>query len=81
VQTWKGLTLTNETTTETRMLRTPMINLWDGISPGIDTEVREFIRCIREDREPPVTAEDGLEDLRVIMAIYESSRKGEKVAL
>ena len=79
VRTWKGLSLTNESETYTRTFWPPMINLWDGITPGIEDEVREFVRCLREDREPPITGLDGLEDLKVIMAIYESSEKGEKV--
>ena len=81
VETWKGLTLTTGSRSCAWRFGPKMINLWDGIAAGIETEVREFIRCLAQDTEPPVTGEDGLEDLRVIMAIYESSETGQKVLL
>ncbi len=81
VETWKGMTLTTGGKTYTRRFRPQMINLWEGITEGIEAEVRDFVRCIEEDTEPAVTGQDGLEDLRVIMAVYESSAKGRKVLL
>jgi len=39
-------------------------------------QLEDFTRAVVEDREPFITGEMSLEPLRVILAIYESSRKG-----
>jgi predicted dehydrogenase len=39
----------------------------------------DFAACILEDRESKVSGEEGLKDLRVIEAIYESARTGQAV--
>lgn len=44
-------------------------------------QIRDFAEAIREDRDPAVTGREGLKALALIRAIYESSAKGEKVAL
>ncbi len=44
-------------------------------------ELEDFARCIREDREPEPNAREGLIDVRIIEAIYESIRTGEPVRL
>ena len=41
----------------------------------------DFEPPINEDTEPLVTARDGLESLRVVMALYESAATGEIVRL
>lgn len=43
--------------------------------------IRHFIDCVVNDKEPMVTAEDGLAATRIITAIQESSKKGEPVIL
>jgi predicted dehydrogenase len=44
-------------------------------------QAEAFVSAINEDADPAVTARDGLESLRVVMALYESARTGEIVRL
>lgn len=44
-------------------------------------EIEHFARCILDDLEPHTPGEEGLQDLRVIDAIYASARSGTTVAL
>jgi len=44
-------------------------------------EMDDFARCILEDRESIVPGEEGLRDLRIVEAIYESIRTGASVEL
>jgi predicted dehydrogenase len=44
-------------------------------------QAEAFVAAINEDTEPRVTARDGLESLRVVMALYESATTGEMVRL
>jgi predicted dehydrogenase len=44
-------------------------------------QAEAFVSAINEDTEPVVTARDGLESLRVVMALYESAATGEIVWL
>jgi predicted dehydrogenase len=44
-------------------------------------EMDDFAACILEDRESKVSGEEGLKDVRVIEAIYESARTGRAVAV
>lgn len=41
--------------------------------------LRDFVRCIQEDSEPPVTGEDGLFALKVALMAYDSAQKGQPV--
>jgi len=43
------------------------------------SEIEDFGRCILEDSEPSFKGEDGLRNLRVILAAYESAKKGKAV--
>jgi UDP-N-acetyl-2-amino-2-deoxyglucuronate dehydrogenase len=38
-------------------------------------QLEDFVRAIRDDREPFITGEDALEPLRIILAIYASGRR------
>jgi predicted dehydrogenase len=42
-------------------------------------QVAEFVAAVREGRDPAVTGEDGLVSLAVVLAVYESARRGETV--
>jgi predicted dehydrogenase len=40
-----------------------------------------FAECVLNDREPLTPGEEGLKDLRIMMAIYEAARTGRTVRL
>jgi len=40
------------------------------------TEIEDFTRCILENKEPSFTPEQGLHNLKVILACYQSAKKG-----
>ncbi|KQQ87831.1 Gfo/Idh/MocA family protein [Massilia sp. Leaf139] len=44
-------------------------------------ELDHFAQCVRKDREPHTPGEEGLQDQRIIAAIYESARSGRPVKL
>jgi predicted dehydrogenase len=44
-------------------------------------EMEAFVEAVREGRQPPVTAEDGLSALEIASLLVESARRGEVVAL
>jgi myo-inositol 2-dehydrogenase / D-chiro-inositol 1-dehydrogenase len=48
---------------------------------GYPHELRHFIECVRHDRQPLVTGEDGRAVLEMLYAAYASARTGQKVAL
>ncbi len=41
---------------------------------GIPAMVSEFVACVREQRESPTSGDEGLKDLALVMAAYESAR-------
>ncbi len=43
--------------------------------------IAEFVKCIREDRTPTATAEQGLTIMEIIEAIYQSAATGREVAM
>jgi len=52
--------------------------------PQIDqfaAEIDDFSRCIQENRASVVSGEEGLRDIRILMAIYESARTGRTIPL
>ena len=53
----------------------------EAFNQGYPQELRHFLECIREDREPLVTAEDGRAVLEMIYAAYASAGCGKKVEL
>ena len=48
---------------------------------GFHQEMAHFVECVRDDKTPLVTAEDGRIVLEVLFAAYESARTGQKVQL
>jgi predicted dehydrogenase len=53
----------------------------EAFNQGYPQELKHFIECVREDRQPLVTGADGRAVLELIYAAYESARTGRKVAL
>jgi predicted dehydrogenase len=53
----------------------------EAFNQGYPQELKHFIQCIREDKEPVVTGEDGRAVLEIMMAAYESAGTGRKVRL
>lgn len=43
--------------------------------------IQDFISCIRENREPSITGEDGLRAMQVALAAYESAEKKQPISL
>jgi len=48
---------------------------------GYPQELKHFIECVREDKQPVVTGEDGRAVLELIYAAYRSAGTGQKVTL
>mgnify|MGYP000103040581 CR=1 FL=1 len=44
-------------------------------------EIDDLVRCILEDSEPVNTGEEALKDQKIVLAAYESSRKGVKIKI
>ncbi len=44
-------------------------------------EIEEFSRAIIEDRQPPVSGEDGVWNQKILLAAYESHRRGRRIPL
>jgi predicted dehydrogenase len=53
----------------------------EAFNQGYPQELKHFISCIREGKEPVVTGEDGRAVLEIMMAAYESARTGCTVKL
>lgn len=53
----------------------------EAFNQGYPHELKHFIECVREDKQPLVTGEDGRAVLEIIYAAYESARTGQKVKL
>jgi len=51
----------------------------DGLN--MKPELRAFVQCVRDDREPIATGEDGLAAAATVEAIYESIETGQVVTL
>lgn len=48
---------------------------------GFPQEFAHFVDCVKNDKQPMVTGEDGKAVLEVIFAAYESAGTGRKVSL
>lgn len=53
----------------------------EAFNQGYPQELKHFVECVREDKAPLVTAEDGRAVLEIMCAAYQSARTGQKVAL
>jgi len=53
----------------------------EGWNYGFPQEMAHFIECVRDDKQPLVTGEDGRAVLEAIFAAYESAGTGRKVTL
>ncbi|MCI0536271.1 MAG: Gfo/Idh/MocA family oxidoreductase [Verrucomicrobiales bacterium] len=53
----------------------------EAFNQGYPQELKHFIACVREDKLPIVTGEDGRAVLELIYAAYEAARSGRKVPL
>lgn len=51
------------------------------LRPETDKQINSFSRVITEDLEPPITGEDGIAALAMVLGAYESSRLGDKVEI
>jgi predicted dehydrogenase len=72
-------------------LKLKVTRVVDGKEQGSDVQIEEknqfaaemdhFAQCIRQNIEPHTPGEEGLQDQRIMEAIYESARKGRPVKL
>jgi myo-inositol 2-dehydrogenase / D-chiro-inositol 1-dehydrogenase len=53
----------------------------EAFNQGYPQELKHFIQCVREDKSPLVTGEDGRAVLEIMLAAYHSARTGQKVKL
>ncbi len=53
----------------------------EAFNQGYPQELKHFLECVRENREPLVTAEDGRAVIEMIYAAYHSAGTGAKVSL
>lgn len=53
----------------------------EAFNQGYPQELKHFIECVREDKQPLVTGEDGRAVLEIMNAAYQSARTGRKIAL
>ena len=56
-------------------------NVEEAFNQGYPHELQHFIDCVRHDRQPLTTGEDGRAVLELMNAAYHSARIGQKVAL
>jgi predicted dehydrogenase len=53
----------------------------EAFNQGYPQELKHFIDCVREEKQPLVTGEDGRAVLEIMNAAYHSARTGQKVRL
>ncbi len=58
---------------------------WKELTPEgpwrFEKEVIEFLSAIRENRQPAITANDGLQAVRIAQAVYQSQKEGKRITL
>jgi len=64
-----------------RTVDLPLAEIHDHLAPYHATQIEDFIRALRDDREPAVTGRDAVRSLEIIEAIYASSDSGAPVEL
>jgi len=58
------------------------IAFWRGLEHDqFAAELLYFSDCIQNDREPEPSGEEGLQDVRIVQALYESARRGTPVRI
>ncbi len=53
----------------------------EAFNQGYPQELMHFVDCVREDKQPKVTGEDGRAVLEMLYAAYQSAGSGQKVSL
>ena len=53
----------------------------EAFNQGYPQELKHFIECVRQNKQPFVTGEDGRAVLEIIYAAYASAREGKKIML
>jgi predicted dehydrogenase len=53
----------------------------EAFNQGYPHELKHFIECVREDKQPLVTGEDGRVVLEIMYAAYASAGQGKKIML
>ncbi len=53
----------------------------EAFNQGYPHELKHFIECVQQDKEPAVTGEDGRAVLEIIYAAYASAAEGKKIML
>jgi predicted dehydrogenase len=59
----------------------PLQRVHEHLVPYHTQQIQDFVASVREDREPAVTGREAVKSLRIVKAIYESSRTGAPVSL
>ncbi|HZN72618.1 MAG TPA: Gfo/Idh/MocA family oxidoreductase [Micromonosporaceae bacterium] len=59
----------------------PLDDIHAHLAPYHARQIEDFVRAVREDREPAVTGREAVKSLEIVQAIYESSRTGRTVTL
>jgi predicted dehydrogenase len=63
----------------------PDTTLWPtvgGVVGGaLERQIRQFVACVATDSQPLVRGEDGLAAVRIALAVEESARRGQAVAV
>jgi predicted dehydrogenase len=48
---------------------------------GYESEIKHFVECLREGKEPMSTGQHGLDIMKILDSIYESMETGQGVTL
>jgi glucose-fructose oxidoreductase len=56
-----------------------MMAAWDAVSIALPNSMHAFSDCIRKDRQPEPSGEEGLRHIRIVEALYKSAKTGRAV--
>jgi UDP-N-acetyl-2-amino-2-deoxyglucuronate dehydrogenase len=59
----------------------PLSAIHDHLAPYHRMQIEDFVAALRDDREPAVTGLDAIRSLRIVEAVYRSSRTGAAVEI